>query len=91
MDRAAIRGVGGGRPAGGNAARQRRVADLRAGRPQHCYNRIFSNFRTWKRYQGGLAQQVFTYDFDTKKLNQVTDWKGTTPRRCGMQEDLFSF
>jgi tricorn protease len=42
-----------------------------------AYNRIFRNFRTWKRYQGGLAQQVFTYDFDSKKLTQVTDWKGT--------------
>lgn len=42
-----------------------------------AYNRIFRNFRTWKRYQGGLAQQVFTYDFDTKQLTQITDWKGT--------------
>jgi len=42
-----------------------------------AYNRIFRDFRTWKRYQGGLAQQVFTYDFDTKILKQVTDWKGT--------------
>ena len=42
-----------------------------------AYNRIFRNFRTWKRYQGGLAQQVFTYDFDTQQLTQITDWKGT--------------
>jgi tricorn protease len=42
-----------------------------------AYNRIFQNFRTWKRYNGGLAQQVFTYDFDTRKLEQVTDWSGT--------------
>ena len=42
-----------------------------------AYNRIFRNFRTWKRYNGGLAQQVYTYDFDTRKLTQVTDWSGT--------------
>lgn len=42
-----------------------------------AYNRIFRNFRTWKRYNGGLAQQVFTYDFATKKLTQITDWSGT--------------
>ena len=42
-----------------------------------AYNRIFRNFRTWKRYNGGLAQQVFTYDFDTKALNQITNWSGT--------------
>jgi tricorn protease len=42
-----------------------------------AYNRIIRNFRTWKRYNGGLAQQVFTYDFDTRKLTQVTNWSGT--------------
>lgn len=42
-----------------------------------AYNRIFRNFRTWKRYNGGLAQQVFTYDFDTKALTQITHWSGT--------------
>ncbi len=42
-----------------------------------AYNRIFRNFRTWKRYNGGLAQDVYTYNFDTKKLDRITDWKGT--------------
>ena len=42
-----------------------------------AYNRIFRNFRTWKRYNGGLAQQVFTYDFNTRQLNQITNWSGT--------------
>ena len=39
--------------------------------------RTFRDFRTWKRYDGGLAAKVYTYDFDTKVLTQVTDWKGT--------------
>ena len=42
-----------------------------------AYNRIFRNFRTWKRYDGGLAQDVYTYDFDSRKLTRITDWKGT--------------
>ncbi len=42
-----------------------------------AYNRIFRNFRTWKRYNGGLAQDVYTYNFDSKKLDRITDWKGT--------------
>ena len=42
-----------------------------------AYNRIFRNFRTWKRYQGGLAQQIYTYDFQSKKLTQITNWIGT--------------
>ncbi len=42
-----------------------------------AYNRIFRNFRTWKKYYGGLAQDIWIYDFATKKIERVTDWKGT--------------
>jgi tricorn protease len=38
-----------------------------------AYNRIFREFRTWKRYRGGLADEVWTYDFATKKTEQLTD------------------
>ncbi|MTJ82918.1 MAG: hypothetical protein F8N37_18185 [Telmatospirillum sp.] len=41
-----------------------------------AYNRIFTNFRTWKRYEGGLAQKLFVYDLKTRKLDQITDWPG---------------
>ncbi|WP_160296827.1 S41 family peptidase [Sphingomonas sp. ERG5] len=42
-----------------------------------AYNRIFQNFRSWKRYNGGLAQQIFTYDLTTRRLEQITQWSGT--------------
>jgi len=42
-----------------------------------AFNRIFRNFRTWKRYEGGLAQDIDIYDFTTLKLTHVTDWPGT--------------
>ncbi|HTQ12702.1 MAG TPA: PDZ domain-containing protein [Rhizomicrobium sp.] len=42
-----------------------------------AYNRIFRNFRTWKRYNGGMSQDVYTYNFDSKKLTQITNWVGT--------------
>ena len=42
-----------------------------------AYTRIFRDFRTWKRYDGGRAEDVYTYDFDTKALARITDWKGT--------------
>jgi tricorn protease len=42
-----------------------------------AFNRIFRNFRTWKRYQGGLAQDLDIYDFSTRTLTHVTDWPGT--------------
>lgn len=38
-----------------------------------AYNRVFREFRTWKRYRGGMADDVWTYDFDTKKTEQLTD------------------
>ncbi len=42
-----------------------------------AYNRIFRNFRTWKRYTGGLAQDVWIYDLKTHNIQRVTKWKGT--------------
>jgi len=42
-----------------------------------AYNRLFRNFRTWKRYDGGMAQDVYTYDLTTKTLKRITTWKGT--------------
>ncbi len=44
---------------------------------QIAYNRIFRNFRTWKRYEGGLAQDIDIYDFASKTLTHLTDWPGT--------------
>jgi tricorn protease len=36
------------------------------------YNRIFREFRTWKRYRGGMADEVWIYDFKTKQTEQIT-------------------
>ncbi|AOX17838.1 S41 family peptidase [Kozakia baliensis] len=40
--------------------------------------RIFRDFRTWKRYNGGLAQSLFRYDLDSRKLDRLTDWSDTS-------------
>jgi tricorn protease len=40
---------------------------------QLAFNRIFREFRTWKRYRGGMADDVWLYDFATKKTEQLTD------------------
>lgn len=37
-----------------------------------AYNRVFREFRTWKRYRGGMADDVWVYDFETKKTTQLT-------------------
>jgi len=38
-----------------------------------AYNRIFREFRTWKRYRGGMADDIWIYDFKTKKIENVTN------------------
>jgi tricorn protease len=38
-----------------------------------AYNRVFREFRTWKRYRGGMADDVWIYDFTTKKTVNVTE------------------
>lgn len=42
-----------------------------------AYNRIFRNLRLRKRYIGGDEQDIYTYNFDTRVLTRITDWKGT--------------
>ena len=37
-----------------------------------AYNRVFREFRTWKRYRGGMADDVWIYDFTTKKTENLT-------------------
>jgi tricorn protease len=42
-------------------------------RKQMAYNRVFREFRTWKRYRGGQADEVWVYDFDKKTITNVTN------------------
>jgi tricorn protease len=37
-----------------------------------AFNRVFREFRTWKRYRGGMADDVWVYDFKTKKTENIT-------------------
>jgi tricorn protease len=37
-----------------------------------AYNRVFREFRTWKRYRGGMDDDIWNYDFATKKTENVT-------------------
>ncbi len=46
-----------------------------------AFNGIFRNFRTWKRYTGGLAQSITIYDLKSNTSEDVphTDWTDTFP------------
>jgi tricorn protease len=49
------------------------------------YNQIFRNFELRKRYIGGQQQDLYTYEFQTRRLTRLTDWKGmdTSPMWYG--------
>ena len=38
-----------------------------------AYNRVMREFRTWKYYKGGMADDVWIYDFKSKKIENITN------------------
>ena len=42
-----------------------------------AYNKVIRENRTWKRYQGGLAQEVYIYDFKTDEETNISSFPGT--------------
>lgn len=38
-----------------------------------AYNRVFREFRTWKRYRGGQADEIWIYDFNNKTTEKITN------------------
>jgi tricorn protease len=40
---------------------------------QLAYNRVFREFRTWKYYKGGMADDIWIYDFAAKSTRNITN------------------
>jgi len=38
-----------------------------------AFNRVFREFRTWKYYKGGMADDVYIFDFDSKEVKNITN------------------
>jgi tricorn protease len=38
-----------------------------------AYNRVFREFRTWKRYRGGQADDIWIHDFATRTTQNITE------------------
>jgi len=38
-----------------------------------AYNQVFREFRTWKYYRGGMADDVWVYNFDTRQTENATN------------------
>ena len=48
-----------------------------AGDARHlAYTQVLNDFDARKRYDGGLAQDIYTYDLDTQASARITQWKG---------------
>ena len=71
---------------------------------RYAYTPIMREFRTWKRYHGGRAQDVWIYDLKNDTSEQITDFAGTdnqpvwigdtiyfTSDRGGWQLNLFAY
>ena len=37
-----------------------------------AFNRVFREFRTWKYYKGGMADDVWIFDFNSKEVKNIT-------------------
>ncbi len=38
-----------------------------------AYNQVFREFRTWKHYKGGMADDIYIFDFQTKESKNITN------------------
>jgi tricorn protease len=41
-----------------------------------AYNQVFREFRTWKHYRGGMADDIWIHDFNTHETKAITSHKG---------------
>ena len=53
------------------------------------YTPIDREFRTWKRYRGGRAQDVWVYDLEASSSEQLTDNRATDNQPVWVGDDIF--
>ena len=53
------------------------AGDLSPDEKQIVYNPTARDFRTWKRYAGGWAQDLYVFDLATHDARRITDWPRT--------------
>ena len=53
------------------------------------YTPIDREFRTWKRYRGGRAQDIWTYDLINNSSEKLTDFPGTDQHPLWIGDNIF--
>lgn len=56
---------------------------------QILYSPLFRDFRTWKRYEGGWAQNLYLFDLESKKATAIDHSKRTERDPMWIGEDLY--
>jgi tricorn protease len=54
-----------------------------------AYCPIFRDFRMWKRYKGGMAQDVWIFDLTSNDAQKITDWEGTDNLPMWYQDKIY--
>jgi tricorn protease len=54
-----------------------------------AYNRVFREFRTWKYYRGGMADDVWVFDFDAKRNTNITNNKSQDVFPMWVRDEIF--
>lgn len=54
-----------------------------------AYCPIYRDFRTWKRYKGGMAQDVWIFDLKSYDSRKITDWEGTDNMPMWYQDKIY--
>lgn len=42
-----------------------------------AYSPHNTDYRTWKRYRGGMASEIWLFNLQSKQSRRITDWEGT--------------
>ena len=54
-----------------------------------AYNKESRENRTWKRYRGGRAQEIFMYDFEKNEERNLTNFEGTDRIPMWINENIY--
>lgn len=54
-----------------------------------AYTRVAREGRTWKRYEGGMAQDIYLFDFEKNVNSKLTDFTGTDRLPMWIGEKIF--
>ena len=65
------------------------AGDLHPTEQKLLYSPLFRDFRTWKRYEGGWAQDLYLFDLQGKTAAQLTEHKRTDRDPMWVGDDVY--